>query len=70
MSLETLIRPFERPRVAPPAAVVTSAVKSAQTVQLAFGRNGSGKTMNGSYSSTVTSYCESAVNESKQQGSL
>jgi hypothetical protein len=70
MPLENLIRPFETPRVSPPKAAAVSAVQAAQTVQLSFGRNGTGKTMNGTYSSTVTSYCASADNESKRQGAL
>jgi hypothetical protein len=63
MPLENLIRPFETPRVSPPKAVAVSAVQAAQPVKLAFGRNGTGKTMNGTYSSTVTSYCDGADNE-------
>jgi hypothetical protein len=65
MALETLIRPFERRDVSPPAAIATSAVTAATSVQLAFGRNGAGKTMNGTYASTVTSYCAGSTNESQ-----
>lgn len=70
MSLETLIRPFERPRVSPPVAVATSAVQATQSVQISFGRNGAGKIMNGTYASTVTSYCASAAGESLQLSPL
>lgn len=66
MTLATLIRPFETRVVTPPRRSETASAPAAPIVALAFGRNGSGKVMMGSYSSSTTAYCRAADSESDQ----
>lgn len=66
MTLANLIRPFETRVVTPPRRVETASAPTAPIVALAFGRNGSGKVMNASYSTSATVYCRAADSESDQ----
>jgi hypothetical protein len=62
-SVATIVRPAQAPRVSPAQAYVAPGQRSRPPVVLNWGRNGSGKTMSGSYSQTITFYMDQQVVE-------
>ena len=67
MAIESLVRPFQSNEVTPPRRVVPAGARSRTRVILKIGGTGGAKTMNGSYSFTMTRYMDSAVVESTKE---
>ena len=65
-NLESVVRPFQLNSVSPPTAVPVAPVVPVANVIMNIGRNGSVKTMSGSYSSTVTFYMKKKSKEETQ----
>lgn len=63
MSLETIVRPFQTPDFAPARPYFRPGKTGAPNVVLQFGRNGGGKTLNGSLSYSASFYMTQYVNE-------
>lgn len=63
MSIESIVRPFQTPDVAPSKPFYNAAKAAPQTVRLQFGRGGGGKTFNGSFSYSASFYMTQYVNE-------
>lgn len=55
-SFENIVRPFQLPDNAPPKQYVTAKQQAVPPVILYFGRSGGGKTMSGSFSTSVQYY--------------
>jgi hypothetical protein len=62
-SLEQIIRPFQDGRTSPPQQYFQAGQVGVPPLILRFGRGGSGKVLNGSASTSVSSYCTQYVNE-------
>ncbi len=63
-SLERIVRPFQTNVITPPQRVLTDyQAEPEDVITLEFGRNGSGKTLQGSYSNTVTLYMDTKLKE-------
>ena len=61
--LEKIIRPYQLEQLAMQRRLPDTQQGGPEYVKLKIGRGGSGKSFNGSASSTVTVYCEAAQNE-------
>jgi hypothetical protein len=62
-SLETIIRPFQTGSTAPPQRYVNASATGVPNVFLRIGRGGVGKTMNGNFSYSKSTYGVSQVQE-------
>lgn len=68
MTFERLVRPFERPRIAPAVpATALPATEPPEPIVLTFGATGSVKTMTGTDSSSVTAYMDDKQRETKRE---
>lgn len=66
-SLEQIIRPFQDGRISPPQQYFQTGQVGIPPLVLRFGRSGgSGKTLTGSVSISISSYCTQYVNEKSQ----
>lgn len=65
-NFETVVRPFQLPNVAPPKQYIAAKQQSQPPVMLYFGRQGSGRTFNGSFSSQTSYYQVQIVAEDKR----
>ncbi len=63
--MERLVRPFQTDVITPPRRVLTDyqPAEPEPLITLEYGRNGSGKILQGSYSSTVTRYMDTKLKE-------
>ncbi len=62
--LERIVRPFQTQEVSPPQRVLTDYQTDApDSITLEYGRGGSGKLLQGSYSNTVTLYMDTKLKE-------
>jgi hypothetical protein len=66
--LENIVRPFQTGDVSPPKRYVTAGTQGVPNVLLQIGRTGQGRTFNGSYNITVTSYMARAIVEKRSSG--
>jgi hypothetical protein len=62
-SLERIVRPFQSKDVTPPQRILNPSEPPVDNVLIQCGQNGSTKTFNSSFSSTVTSYVEAKHRE-------
>lgn len=61
--LESIIRPYQTPNVAPAQRYVSTGQKPADPVLIQIGRSGQGKVFQGHSSSKETFYMDAAENE-------
>jgi hypothetical protein len=63
MTIESIVRPFQTPSVAPARPFYTAGKATPQPVRLQFGRGGGGRTFNGSEDYSASYYMTQYVNE-------
>ena len=65
MSIESIVRPFQTPDVAPARPFFTAGKAAPPNVILQLGRSGGGRTFNGSESYSASFYMTQYVNEKR-----
>lgn len=63
MTIESIVRPFQSPDVAPPRPYYVAGKAGVPNVILQFGRGGGGRILNGSGSFSASFYMTQYVNE-------
>lgn len=66
MSLESIVRPFQTPDIAPARPFFIAGRGAPPNVILQFGRGGGGKVFNGSFSYSASFYMTQYVNEKRE----
>jgi len=70
MPFETVVRAFQTKQSTPPIKLEVAATQDQQPIVLQIGRGGTGKTLTGSFSSSLTVYQAKAAVESKVPSKL
>jgi hypothetical protein len=66
MTIESIVRPFQTPDVAPAKPYYRAGNAAPPNVILQFGRGGGGRTFNGSATSSASYYMTQYVNEKSE----